>query len=143
MFDDDVFDLTGRVALVDGRRERGSAPRPRCLLARHGADVAIAARTVDRSGTHVRRDRGGDRPQVPDRAHGCKGRGSGRGRWSKRTVDELGRLDILQQCRHADGSPAGFTDQGVGLGIRAERAICVCRDARGRSSLPGKDPGSY
>ncbi|KUI37996.1 short-chain dehydrogenase [Mycobacterium sp. IS-1590] len=90
---DDVFDLRGRVALVTGGGT-GIGAATAILLAHHGADVAIAARTVadlDRTAAQVEAATGRRCLAVPtdvnveDQVVAMVAR----------TVDELGRIDIL------------------------------------------------
>ena len=103
MFDDDVFDLTGRVALVTGGGT-GIGAATAMLLARHGADVAIAARTVadlERTSTAIVEATGRKCLIVPtdvkveDQVVAMV----------ERTVHELGRLDIL--VNNAGGTRMG------------------------------------
>lgn len=90
---DDVNDLSGRVALVTGGGT-GIGSATALLLARHGADVAIAARTVadlDRTAAEVSAATGRRCLVVPtdvkleDQVVAMVAR----------TVGELGRIDIL------------------------------------------------
>lgn len=100
---DDAFDMTGRVALVTGGGT-GIGAATALLLAKYGADVAIAARTVDdleRTAASVREASGRRCLVVPtdvkveDQVVAMV----------KRTVDELGRLDIL--VNNAGGTRMG------------------------------------
>jgi 3-oxoacyl-[acyl-carrier protein] reductase len=103
----DVFDLTRRVAIVTGGGT-GIGAATAMVLARHGADVVVAARTVDdleRTAAAVERDTGRrclvaptdvkDEEQVV--------------RLVQRTVDELGRIDIL--VNNAGGTRMGPLSQ--------------------------------
>jgi citronellol/citronellal dehydrogenase len=100
---DKLFDLTGRVAVVTGGGTGIGAAAAR-ILAEHGADVAIAARTVedlDRTSAAVASATGRrclpvptdvkDEQQVTHLV--------------QRTVDELGRVDIL--VNNAGGTRMG------------------------------------
>jgi NAD(P)-dependent dehydrogenase (short-subunit alcohol dehydrogenase family) len=100
VFENDVFDLTGRVALVTGGGT-GIGAATAMLLAKHGADVAIAARTVadlERTAAAIELASGRKCLVVPtdvkveDQVVAMV----------KRTVDELGQLDIL--VNNAGGS---------------------------------------
>ncbi len=103
MVNDDVFDLTGRVALVTGGGT-GIGAATAMLLARHGADVAIAARTVadlERTAAAIEEASGRRCLVLPtdvkieDQVVAMVAR----------TVDELGRLDIL--VNNAGGTRMG------------------------------------
>ncbi len=103
MSGDDVFDLQGRVALVTGGGTVIGAATA-MLLSTHGADVAIAARTVaDLERTAAAVTAASDRKclvvptdvKVEDQVAAMV----------KRTVDELGRLDIL--VNNAGGTRMG------------------------------------
>lgn len=90
---DDVFDLRGRVALVTGGGT-GIGAAAAMLLARRGADVAIAARTVadlDRTGADVIAATGRRCLAVPTDVKVEEQVVA----MVARTVDELGRIDIL------------------------------------------------
>ena len=100
---DNAFDLTGRVALVTGGGT-GIGAAAAMLLAKHGADVAIAARTVDdleRTAAQVEKSSGRRCLVVPtdvkveDQVVAMV----------ERTVDGLGRLDIL--VNNAGGTRMG------------------------------------
>ena len=99
----DVFDLTGRVAIVTGGGTGIGAATAR-VLAERGADVAIAARTV------------GDLEQTAGEVEAASGRRclvvptdvkdeDQVVRLVQRTVDELGRVDIL--VNNAGGTRMG------------------------------------
>jgi len=86
-------DLTGRVAIVTGGGTGIGASTAR-LLARHGADVVIASRTLEdleRTAASVRALGGGRCLSVPtdvrDEEQVI--------RMTQRTIDEFGRIDIL------------------------------------------------
>jgi 3-oxoacyl-[acyl-carrier protein] reductase len=119
----DPYDLSGRVAIVTGGGTGIGAATAR-LLARHGADVAIASRTVDeleRMAAAIRDATGRrclavptdvkDEPQVVHMV--------------ERTIDELGRVDIL--INNAGGTRMGplaslstrAWDASFGLNARA------------------------
>ncbi len=100
---DDALDLTGRVALVTGGGT-GIGAATAMLLAKHGADVAIAARTVeDLERTAAAAEAVSGRRclvaptdvKVEDQVVAMV----------QRTVDELGRLDIL--VNNAGGTRMG------------------------------------
>jgi NAD(P)-dependent dehydrogenase (short-subunit alcohol dehydrogenase family) len=100
---DDVFDLTGRVAIVTGGGTGIGAATAR-LLAGHGADVAIAARTLadlEETAAAVEQETGRRCLVVPtdvkveDQVVAMV----------QRTVDELGRVDIL--VNNAGGTRMG------------------------------------
>jgi NAD(P)-dependent dehydrogenase (short-subunit alcohol dehydrogenase family) len=100
---DSLFDLTGRVAIVTGGGTGIGAATAR-LLAEHGADVVIAARTVDdleRTSSAVETATGrrclAVRTDIKDEAQV--------GQLVQRTVDELGRIDIL--VNNAGGTRMG------------------------------------
>lgn len=103
MSDDDAFDLSGKVAIVTGGGT-GIGAATATLLARYGADVAIAARTVadlERTAAAVEKASGRRCLIVPtdvkveDQVVAMVAR----------TVDELGRLDIL--INNAGGTRMG------------------------------------
>ena len=103
MFEDDEFDLTGRVALVTGGGT-GIGAATAMLLSKQGADVASAARTVadlERTAAAVTAASGRRCLVVPtdvkveDQVVAMV----------NRTVDELGRLDIL--VNNAGGTRMG------------------------------------
>ncbi len=103
----DAFDLSGRVAIVTGGGTGIGAATAR-LLAEHGADVAIAARTVDDLERLAGEIEGaGDRrclvvpTDVKDEEQVV--------RLVRRTVDELGRVDIL--VNNAGGTRMGPLSQ--------------------------------
>src|SRR5919106_1075097 len=100
---DTLFDLTGRVAVVTGGGTGIGAATAR-LLAQHGADVAIAARTVE------------DLERTAAAVEGATGRRclpvptdvkveEQVIRLVQRTADELGHLDIL--VNNAGGTRMG------------------------------------
>jgi citronellol/citronellal dehydrogenase len=99
----DLFDLTGRVAIVTGGGTGIGAATAR-LLAHHGADIVVAARTVDeleRSAERVRAETGRRCLAVPTDVKDeeqCA-------RLVQRAVDEFGRLDIL--INNAGGTRMG------------------------------------
>jgi citronellol/citronellal dehydrogenase len=98
-----LFDLIGRVAIVTGGGTGIGAATAR-LLVEHGADVAIAARTVEdleHTATAVEADTGRRclpiRTDVKDEEQVAA--------LVRRTVDELGRIDIL--VNNAGGTRMG------------------------------------
>jgi NAD(P)-dependent dehydrogenase (short-subunit alcohol dehydrogenase family) len=100
---DSLLDLTGRVAIVTGGGTGIGAAAAR-LLAEHGADVAIAARTVadlERTSQAVEEATGRRclpvRTDVKDEEQVCD--------LVRRTVEELGRIDIL--VNNAGGTRMG------------------------------------
>ena len=100
---DDLCDLTGKVAIVTGGGTGIGAATAR-LLAAHGADVAIAARTMEelqRTSAAVEAESGRRclpvRTDVKDEAQVVA--------MVQRTVDELGRIDIL--VNNAGGTRMG------------------------------------
>ena len=119
----DVFDLTGRVAIVTGGGTGIGAATAR-VLAERGADVAIAARTLDdlERTASVVEDVSGRRclvvpTDVKDETQVT--------RLVQRTVDELGRVDIL--VNNAGGTrmgplaqlPTKAWDASFGLNVRS------------------------
>ena len=99
----DLLDLSGRVAIVTGGGTGIGAATAR-LLAEHGADVAIAARTVEdleRTSAAVEGSSGRRCLPIPtdvkDEEQVI--------RLVQRTVDELGRIDIL--VNNAGGTRMG------------------------------------
>ena len=99
----DLLDLSGRVAIVTGGGTGIGAATAR-LLAEHGADVAIAARTVEdleRTSAAVQASSGRRCLPIPtdvkDEEQVI--------RLVQRTVDELGRIDIL--VNNAGGTRMG------------------------------------
>ncbi|CAI7977734.1 Short-chain reductase protein NovJ [Frankia sp. Hr75.2] len=99
----DLLDLTGRVAVVTGGGTGIGAAAAR-LLAAHGADVAIAARTVDgleRTAADIRAATGRRCLPVPtdvkDEQQVI--------RLVRRAVEELGRIDVL--VNNAGGTRMG------------------------------------
>ncbi|HET6793555.1 MAG TPA: SDR family NAD(P)-dependent oxidoreductase [Acidimicrobiales bacterium] len=100
---DDAFDLTGRVALVTGGGTGIGAATAR-LLARHGADVAIAARTVadlERTSEAVVAATGRRCACLPTDVKVEEQVVA----MVQRTVEELGRIDIL--VNNAGGTRMG------------------------------------
>jgi citronellol/citronellal dehydrogenase len=100
---DDVFDLTGRVAIVTGGGT-GIGAAAALLLAEHGADVAIAARTVsdlERTAAAVEQASGCRCLVVPTDVKDEQQVVA----MVERTVDELGRVDIL--VNNAGGTRMG------------------------------------
>jgi NAD(P)-dependent dehydrogenase (short-subunit alcohol dehydrogenase family) len=100
---DDVFDLTGRVAIVTGGGT-GIGAATALLLAEHGADVAIAARTVsdlERTAAAVEQASGCRCLVVPTDVKDEQQVVA----MVERTVDELGRVDIL--VNNAGGTRMG------------------------------------
>ena len=103
MSEDDAFNLTGRVALVTGGGT-GIGAATAMLLARHGADVAIAARTVadlEQTAAAVTAATGRTCLVVPTDVKVEEQVTA----MVQRTVDELGRLDIL--VNNAGGTRMG------------------------------------
>src|SRR5215218_6568903 len=99
----DLLDLTGKVAIVTGGGTGIGAATAR-LFAEHGADVAIAARTVEdleRTSADVETATGRRCLSVPtdvkDEEQVI--------RMVQRTVDDLGRVDIL--VNNAGGTRMG------------------------------------
>src|SRR5579863_4208546 len=120
---DSLFDLTGRVAIVTGGGTGIGAATAR-LLADHGADVAIAARTVEdleRTSHAVEAATGRRclpvRTDVKDEAQVID--------LVQRTAEELGRIDIL--VNNAGGTrmgplrdlPTKAWDAGFDLNVRS------------------------
>lgn len=120
---DGLHDLTGRVAIVTGGGTGIGAATAR-LLAEHGADVVIAARTVadlERTSAAVEDATGRTclavRTDVKDEEQVV--------RMVRRTVEELGRVDIL--VNNAGGSrlgplsalPTKAWDSGFDLNVRS------------------------
>jgi NAD(P)-dependent dehydrogenase (short-subunit alcohol dehydrogenase family) len=100
---DDVFDLTGRVAVVTGGGT-GIGAATAMLLASHGADVAIAARTVgdlERTAAAIQEGTGRRCLSVPTDVKVEEQVVT----MVQRTVDELGRIDIL--VNNAGGTRMG------------------------------------
>ena len=100
---DPLYDLTGRVAIVTGGGT-GIGAATASLLARHGADVVIASRTVEeleRKAAAIAAESGRRCLPVPtdvkDEEQVV--------RMVQRTVDELGRVDIL--VNNAGGTRMG------------------------------------
>ncbi|MFI5041669.1 MAG: SDR family NAD(P)-dependent oxidoreductase [Acidimicrobiales bacterium] len=103
----DVFDLSGQVAIVTGGGTGIGAATAK-VLAAYGADVAIAARTIEdleRTSTAVESETGRRCLVVPtdvkDEEQVI--------RLVQRTVDELGRIDIL--VNNAGGTRMGPLSQ--------------------------------
>jgi citronellol/citronellal dehydrogenase len=99
----DLMDLTGKVAIVTGGGTGIGAATAR-LFAQHGADVAIAARTVEdleRTSAGVEADTGRRCLPVPTDVKDEEQVIS----MVQRTVDELGRVDIL--VNNAGGTRMG------------------------------------
>ncbi|MFI5046696.1 MAG: SDR family NAD(P)-dependent oxidoreductase [Acidimicrobiia bacterium] len=100
---DDLFDLTGRVAIVTGGGTGIGAATAR-VLADHGADVAIAARTLEdleRTSAAIEEATGRRCLVVPTDVKDEEQVVS----MVARTVDELGRVDIL--VNNAGGTRMG------------------------------------
>jgi citronellol/citronellal dehydrogenase len=98
-----LLDLTGRVAVVTGGGT-GIGAATAGLLAAHGADVAIAARTVgdlERTAEKIEADSGQRCLVVPTDVKDEAQVGS----MIERSVKELGRLDIL--VNNAGGARLG------------------------------------
>jgi len=127
----DPFDLSGRVAVVTGGGT-GIGAATALLLATHGAEVAIAARTLadlERTATSIEGSTGRRCVVVPtdvkDEAQVVE--------MVRRTVDELGRLDIL--VNNAGGTrlgplrslPTKAWDASFDLNVRA--AYVATREA--------------
>src|SRR5262249_20251477 len=121
--DPDPYDLSGRVAIVTGGGTGIGAATAR-LLARHGADVAVASRTVEeleRAAAAIRDATGRRCLAVPTDVKDEEQVA----RMVQRTIDELGRIDIL--INNAGGTRmgplAGITtkawDASFGLNVRA------------------------
>jgi citronellol/citronellal dehydrogenase len=119
----DGFDLTGRVAIVTGGGTGIGAATAR-LLAAQGADVAIAARTVEdleRTAAAVEAATGRRCLPVPTDVKDEEQVA----RMVQRTIDDLGRIDIL--INNAGGTRmgplAGLTtkawDASFGLNVRS------------------------
>ena len=97
MFENDVFDLTGRVALVTGGGT-GIGAATAMLLAKHGADVAIAARTVadlERTAAAIEQASGRKCLVVPTDVKVEEQVVA----MVNHAVDGLGRLDLVAGCR--------------------------------------------
>jgi citronellol/citronellal dehydrogenase len=100
---DNLYDLTGRVAIVTGGGTGIGAATAR-LLARHGADVVIAARTVeDLELTSKAIEEATGRRCLPVRTDVKEEEQVVH--MVQRTVDELGRIDIL--VNNAGGTRMG------------------------------------
>lgn len=103
MFEDNALDVSGRVALVTGGGT-GIGAATAMLLAKHGADVAIAARTVadlEKTAAAVEDDTGRRCLIVPTDVKDEEQVVA----MVQRTVDELGRIDIL--VNNAGGTRMG------------------------------------
>ena len=90
---DEVFDLSGRVALVTGGGT-GIGAATAMLLAKHGADVAVAARTVadlERTAADIEKASGRRCLVVPTDVKVEEQVAA----MVARTVSDLGRIDIL------------------------------------------------
>jgi NAD(P)-dependent dehydrogenase (short-subunit alcohol dehydrogenase family) len=101
--DDLLLDLSGRVAIVTGGGT-GIGAATAMLLARHGADVAIAARTesdLERTAARIEGETGRRCLVVPTDVKVEEQVVA----LVQRTVDELGRLDIL--VNNAGGTRMG------------------------------------
>jgi NAD(P)-dependent dehydrogenase (short-subunit alcohol dehydrogenase family) len=89
---DDLFDLTGRVAVVTGG-SRGLGREMVLAFARHGADVVIASRKLDNCVDLAREVEGLGRQALPVAYHA--------GEWEQsdalyeRVYDHFGRVDVL------------------------------------------------
>jgi 3-oxoacyl-[acyl-carrier protein] reductase len=120
---DDLLDLTGQVAIVTGGGT-GIGAATAMLLAQHGADVAIAARTVgdlERTSSAVEEATGRRCLVVPTDVKDeeqCVA-------MVARTVEELGRIDVL--VNNAGGTrmgplrelPTKAWDAGFDLNVRS------------------------
>src|SRR5262245_37388929 len=117
------YDLSGRVALVTGGGTGIGAATAR-LLARHGADVAIASRTVEeleRTAAAVQGDTGRRCLAVPTDVKDEEQVA----RLVQRAIGELGRIDVL--VNNAGGTrmgplaelPTRAWDSSFGLNVRA------------------------
>ena len=112
------YDLSGRVAIVTGGGT-GIGAAPARLLARHGADVVIASRTVE----ELERTAAAIQDATPRRCLAVQTDVKEEeqvARMVQRTIDEFGRVDIL--IDNAGGTRMGPL---AGLSTRAWDAASV------------------
>jgi citronellol/citronellal dehydrogenase len=99
----DLFDLTGRVAIVTGGGTGIGAATAR-LLAQHGADIVIASRSADELERHASAVRDGTGRRCMAVRTDVKNEDQVT-RLIQRTIDEFGRIDIL--VNNAGGTRMG------------------------------------